>query len=423
LKIKLFILALLIRLFLAPISFHPWEFLVWVSVANDLISGVNPYSRFLELSSIVSSRIVEGPSWQLNFEYWAYPPFYLFFLFICGLTGLPSIDVLATSLIPSMSASLILKIPLILADLLIAFFLLKIACLLNLRSPEKVAYLWLFNPLTIFISSIWGHFDAIVVLLTVVSMFFLMKEKLGSSAISLALATTAKMYPILILPVFLLFIKKAKNVFRYVAIFTVTVFLICLPFLILDFEAFFEAVFLFHANRVGGGMTYWSIVWIMRDWFNLSIVWWGIPLSQSYFAITIFALVVAYVKVSQIHITPKILPILTAIPILLFLATSKLVNEPYALWALPFLFMSLNLGFLKEELCKVYYALPIAFAIINVPITNFFLFPLSLSALGLEALSFFALPIPIKVIPLFFIGTAFSIVCAFIVYRLAKSFL
>ncbi|RLJ07254.1 MAG: hypothetical protein DRP12_02575, partial [Candidatus Aenigmatarchaeota archaeon] len=54
---RLFLSALLIRLVLAPVSFHPWEWSTWINVINDLKHGVSPYLKFVLLSDLVSSRV------------------------------------------------------------------------------------------------------------------------------------------------------------------------------------------------------------------------------------------------------------------------------------------------------------------------------------------------------------------------------
>lgn len=120
---------------------------------------------------------------------------------------------------------LILKIPYLIFDLLIALLLKKLC-------PNTKTYLyWLFNPLVIYLVYIMGNFDVIPTALTLICLYYLSKNKPLLGYGSLGLAIALKAYPVMFLPVFL--IKFSKNINQVItgSIVSITpIFLSVLPY-------------------------------------------------------------------------------------------------------------------------------------------------------------------------------------------------
>ena len=121
---------------------------------------------------------------------------------------------------------LIDKTPIIVADLLIALVLYE---LIKRDSPKHAYYAlvaWLFNPYVIWISSVWGMFDAIPALLVLLSVYLLIARRYRSSAILLAVSVLFKLYAIILIPIMFLVIyqrgEKAKAL-RYFLLSTLVV--------------------------------------------------------------------------------------------------------------------------------------------------------------------------------------------------------
>jgi Gpi18-like mannosyltransferase len=108
-----------------------------------------------------------------------------------------------------------LKIPLIICDLLTAYFIYKI---LKGFTSEKFAFLfclaYLFNPATILLSSFWGQVDCITALLTVLCIYFFMRKKYIGGFIITAVAMSFKLQFAFILPV--LGVYVLLNIIKYV---------------------------------------------------------------------------------------------------------------------------------------------------------------------------------------------------------------
>lgn len=89
---------------------------------------------------------------------------------------------------------LILKIPYLILDIWLGILLLKIF------KNSKLFYIWLFNPISIYLIYILGNFDILPSFLTVLSFYFLRKNKLIYSYLSIGVAIALKMYPVIFVP-------------------------------------------------------------------------------------------------------------------------------------------------------------------------------------------------------------------------------
>ena len=99
-----------------------------------------------------------------------------------------------------------LKLPLLIADLAIAFILLKL--FKDKKEGERAFTLWLFNPFTIVLIYTFSNIDLFAVLLTLIAFLYIKREKLLTAAIFIGLAVSFKLYALLFVPFLIL---KAKN--------------------------------------------------------------------------------------------------------------------------------------------------------------------------------------------------------------------
>lgn len=135
----------------------------------------------------------------------------------------------------------ILKLPYLFFDLFLGYILYKI------YNSKKILYLWLFNPISIYLIYILGNFDIIPAFLTVLSFYFIKKNKLTWSYLSIGLAIALKIYPIMFLP-FIIFYDK-KNIFKNIK-FSLLAFL---PLIISVLPFIFQNSF--YTSFLGSGLT------------------------------------------------------------------------------------------------------------------------------------------------------------------------
>jgi len=106
----------------------------------------------------------------------------------------------------------ILKFPYIFFDFGIAFILYHY--FKQPRTKYQALMLWLFNPISLYATYCMGVFDIIPVFFTVLSAFYLKKNKLLISALYMGVGIAFKMYPVFLLPFIILktgnWLSKAK---------------------------------------------------------------------------------------------------------------------------------------------------------------------------------------------------------------------
>lgn len=100
-----------------------------------------------------------------------------------------------------------LKIPYLILDIGLAFLLLKTF------KNSKIFYFWLFNPISIYLIYILGNFDILPAFLTLLSFYFLKKDKLFFSYFSIGIAIALKMYPVIFVP--FIFLYKPKDILKH----------------------------------------------------------------------------------------------------------------------------------------------------------------------------------------------------------------
>ena len=205
----LFFLGFLVRVIFAPFTEHQFD--------------VGTYKNMATLA--YSLRI--NPLY-----YWSYGPIWLYII----LSVYPFYLLVSLWQPSELLLNLIIKLPLIIGDLLLAYvlYLLSQKVTQDQSIAKKVAAAWLFNPLVIFVSSIHGMFDQLPALFTLLSLTLLLNRKVKLSAISLAVAFSLKLYAIILIP-FLVFPLAKENMskaLKFFAVFVGSTLLIYSPYLI-----------------------------------------------------------------------------------------------------------------------------------------------------------------------------------------------
>ncbi len=206
------VIAILIRFFLMSFTYHP-------DIAGQSLSSyfwgfkniTNVYEHLLSLPS--NHPLVTN--FGVN-DIFIYPPLTYFtlgtFQKIFAFTGLQSfLETVMSGVniykIQNLSLYLfVLKLPYIFFDFGTAYILYKY---FKKQKTKYLAFiLWIFNPVTLYATFCMGVFDIIPVFFTVLSAYFLKKNKLVLSALYMGIGIAFKMYPIFLLP-FIIF--KSNN--------------------------------------------------------------------------------------------------------------------------------------------------------------------------------------------------------------------
>ncbi len=358
-RAKLVLQALTIRLLLAPFFFHVWDINAVQEALNKFINGINIYSYVSNLSSHLS----EVTGLQIHYEGFAYLPHVLyilspFYVLYKSLGFDPSpiqgvttpFYMLTLHLEPSIFAFLLtIKLPIILADA-------GVVLALYSYSDKKLAKLYAFDPYVIFITAIWGAFDALVGLSLLYSLIMLRKNKHFIAGLSYGLSLMKFYSAFAFIPLFMESLKKgSRNALSFI-IGLLTSQIPTLYFLIISPNAFLNSTLFFHGSRVGEGLTPLNVLSSVQD-LNFSTM---ASLLSSLVAIT------AWVFITQKTVRGEF-PVENGVvlSIIAGLFMGKIVHEQYLLGIYPLMLLN------NRDVAKRLSRIILAFAAVDTGLIYF----------------------------------------------------
>lgn len=188
-------------------------------------------------------------------------------------------------IIPILESNLhawLVKLPFILSDVGIGFLIYKISSKYFPKKSILATCLFIFNPVVIYNSTIWGQTDSLINLLALTGIYFIFEKKYFLGIFLFLSTFLFKLSLIIYLPIFGLFLlKQLKDWRQFVApiiTFLFFLFILALPFTFGD-KTPYEWVWYMYTNRVlprQGSM-------LNGNAFNLWSLLFGIDLSRSEF--------------------------------------------------------------------------------------------------------------------------------------------
>jgi hypothetical protein len=359
-RVKITLAALAVRLAIAPFFMHSGDMESIYESSRIALSGGNLYD-FVYQQTL---QMQHASGLPIFFEGYAYHPlliyffipFYWLFTLIAGTSPVfigghyPSLPVLIYPWAPL--AIMMLKIPIILADVAIVYVL--------AGSDIKKAKNYAFCPYIIFISVVWGMFDAIVAVFLLLSYLMFTKKSHFLSGLSFGLSLM-KLYTVVLLP---LFVIRLFGRWRELGEFLLGLLITLVPvayYLAVSPVAFWNVLVIFQGTRVMGGVNLYNFIWIVPD------VHFDLQVSVIPSILLLFGM--AYVLLKYGRKLP-LLEAMLAIMLLSFLF-GKVLNEQFLvsifplillckecdrrLWVAPFAFIFLRSPF-------YFFAIPILWA-------------------------------------------------------------
>ena len=362
--VTILVLGLILHLSIAPFSAHLYDTRVWFETGQFVINGayLDTENATFNIYTFAKREFAAG-----NYPEGAYI-YTPFWAYICAFSYQ------FTQFLSQLSFTIggqsyflqlfIFKIPIILSNMLITILLLKIAELHNLSNKFTFFLLigYLFNPYVIQVSTIWGMFDCIAVFFTLLSYYFFQKEQLNLSLFSLGLGIAVKLYPLLIVPIYLCKLKweGIRPLIKNLFLIFVPTFVICLPFLIWDFYSFISVMILTGGSTSSNNFSWWS--GLMRL-LNIYVPTPTDPLSYDnpLLATTVMINnILAYGSLffSWFWVKKKNLSLLSGIVLTLMViyVTHRYVQETTVLWIIPFILITI---FTTQEKMGVLWLLPL----------------------------------------------------------------
>lgn len=348
--LSILLLSIAIQLVLALFFGHYYDMRISMATGYLVGTGQNPYVP-QDLTAVFNNSAFQGmtsvgypPPW----------PLLLGFLYRMVYAVIPNLLVY----------NLAIKIPIILANIALAFLVADI--LKNLGAESAlIRRAWIFmllSPLLLYFASAWGQFDSIVALLSLSSLVLLDAGKLKSSALLLALAISFKPIALPILPVALVYLvgKSARQTINYLVIFCASVILFCLvPFIVFGWDPT-PIIHGWNAHfTVGGGMSYMSFFELLRGSYQLPGQWWLLGL-----------LWVPALGIAILALRPRITGFVDLLKkstalILVFYLTRTWLSEPNVVLLLPFVLILTSIGELNRLFLAVIWVVPLVFTIFN----------------------------------------------------------
>jgi len=339
-----------LRLLLSPFTRDLYDMDIWTSIGSAIYSGQNPYA-------LPSNALVYPPLWAI----------------FC------TTSYLSYSLTRNLFLQYFtLKLPIVIADILICLTIRRIVYNLtgDTSKARTAMILYLFNPVTIIFSSLWGMFDAIPTLFTFLSLLYLSQSKYLKSGLALGLGIGFKgFFPALLLPIFLLCVWKKKrklsSCIQYLINSILIPLIISTPFLIINSHAFISSVIL-HANRLPQNLTYWFLIRTLLE-INGASTTAIIALSSFLFISSFLILYLLLIKKATtwpMKGNPTDMSFIlkgSILALFIFFLTSNVVNEQYLVWVLPLLIVYM-IGFNQPRRLFFYVlcGLDIFFVAVNV---------------------------------------------------------
>lgn len=308
------VVTVVVQLLLAPFTQDPHDVWYWRLTGYYLIiEHVNPYT-------VKECGFTYPPLWMAVIAV---------FYSISQLFMNPSLP----SYVSGLVERFFIKMPLILASIGVSFILYRLIAKFtgSTNKARAAALLWLLNPYVIWINSIWGMFDVFPALCTLLSAEHFFNKQYDKSALFLGIGIGFKMYPILLIPLFLLFLWRIKvnrlQIIKFIIISIGVLALISIPFLIWDQSSYIYSLTAYYTEEKGiHGVNFYQVT----DSFN-------IPVPSDYPTYLMTGVIIfIYLLLCRWHYSERNLTYGILMVLFGFLATNRLVNEQYFIWALPF---------------------------------------------------------------------------------------
>ena len=192
------LVGFLVRLVLAPYTSVSFDFEVWYIAFVNIVSGLGtPYpTMYFSYPPVWGSFMIPFASGSLLLS----NPYQL------GFRGLLN-GSFAVSTHPLFT--LLVKLPIFLAEIFIGLIIFSYVLeRKSLKVASKAFALWFLNPLVILIGAIDGQIDALAALLLLLAFCFVLQRKYFFGGLSLSLGALTKIFPVYLLPLFLLLMIK-----------------------------------------------------------------------------------------------------------------------------------------------------------------------------------------------------------------------
>jgi len=243
-----------------------WDGRLIAEEINPYLSTPQEWMQSGNFEVVAQSRqLVEGMQSLNAGHYTNYPPVSQWVYALTGILFPKSI----------LGSVIVMRVILIIADVVTFLFLRKL--LQQLKLPKYQAFWYFLNPLVIIELTGNLHFEGLMVMCLLISIYLLLKKKWIWAAVLFGLSISVKLLPLVLLPLFFHYFRKQEklNIYKLIAFYGITSFTVIitfLPFLSVELiQNFGESVALWFNKFEFNASIYYVIRWI-----GFQIVGWNI---------------------------------------------------------------------------------------------------------------------------------------------------
>jgi hypothetical protein len=342
--------SLLLQLSLGLLFGHFYDQRIFMATGYMVATGQNPYIP-LDLTAVFQNPAFHGMT-SIGYP----PPWPL----ILGIIYLFSYGLFHNLLIYNLA----IKLPIIIANLALAYLVRHVLNdqSVNPKVSRKAWIFFLFNPFLLYFTAAWGQIDSLVALLTLASLFLLVKQKIVIPSILLALAISFKPTPapVVLAAIAYLWGSPWQKLVRYLVSFTLSLFAFCiLPFIIMHWDA---SPILMHWNAhftVGGGMSWMTFYEMLANTYLLPGLWWLIGIAW----IPAILMAVIWIRTEKDNFVVLLKQSLALI--LIFFLIRTWTSEQNLVLILPMVLILTSMGELPKIFLTGTWVLPLIFTFFN----------------------------------------------------------
>ena len=325
---RIVLLAAAVRVAIAPFFMHAGDVGTIYESSIMALKGLNIYD-FVSAKTLQMQNATGLPVFFEGYAYhplliYFFAPFYWIFTLIAGQGPVmidghyPALPVLIYPWTPLLL--LMLKIPIILADVLVVYVLAGM--------DARKAKIYAFCPYVIFVGVVWGMFDALVGLFLLASYLTSSRSKFLSGLFyGLSLM---KLYTAVLLP---LYAVRLYGRWKEFAEFLGGLAITLLPvayYLIVSPKSIWNVLVTFQGGRLMGGVNLYNFIWIVQDLiFDLVVSM--VP--------TILLIVALFYLITRFGRKAPLLESILAIMFVYFLF-GKVINEQFLVSIFPLILLS-----------------------------------------------------------------------------------
>ena len=201
------------------------------------------------------------------------------------------------------------------------------------KIKQKYIGLIIFTPAVVM--ALFINWDMWAVLPTILAIYYFDRVKFTASGVFLAIAVSAKFYPVVLLIPTIMILLKNKNYLRlrqYFSSFLITYLILNLPFIITDFKGwrfFFDLSF----NRGTGYGSIWEVFTILGINLSHLNIYYSLTSLLVFITVSIF-----FWKNSSVYKLHEI----AFLFIFAFTVFSKVYSPQYVLWLTPLAILAIN---------------------------------------------------------------------------------